>query len=69
LKGPVTVTFGAVLYHEGATDEMVWNQPKPYSFWHQHEATETKRHFDDLGFKSGVSAPAWDETKFPCGAY
>jgi hypothetical protein len=69
LKGPVTVTFGAVLYHEGATDELVWSQPKPYGFWHRHEATETKRHFDDLAFKSGVAAPAWDEKKFPCADY
>jgi hypothetical protein len=69
LKGAVTVTVGAVLYHEGATDELVWAQPKPYGFWHLHEATETKRHFDDLAFKNGVSAPPWDEKKFPCGAY
>jgi hypothetical protein len=69
LQGPVTVTFGDVLYHEGAADELVCGQARPYSFLHRHQCTETKRHFDDLGFKSGVSAPAWDETKLPCGAY
>ena len=69
LKGAVTVTVGAVLYHEGADDEMVWHQAKPYGYWHRHEATETKRHFDDLAFKSGVAAPAWDEKRFPCVDY
>lgn len=69
LKGAVTVTFGAVMYHEGAPDEMVWNQPKPYGYWHRHEATESKRHFDDLAFKSGVAQPQWDDSKFPCQAY
>jgi hypothetical protein len=69
LQGPVTVTFGDVLYHEAAPDELVCVQPKPYGFMHTHQCTETKRHFDDLGFKSGVSAPMWDETKLPCGAY
>jgi hypothetical protein len=38
LKGAVTVTSGAVLYHEGATDELVWeSQAKPYRFWHVRE--------------------------------
>jgi hypothetical protein len=69
LKGQVTVTFGDVIYHEGAQDEQVCVKVKPYSFMHAHQCNETKRHFDDLGFKSGVSAPAWDETKLPCGAY
>jgi hypothetical protein len=69
LQGPVTVTFGDVLYHEGAPDELICNQVRPYTFLHNHQCTETKRHFDDLGFKSGVAAPSWDENKFPCGAY
>ncbi len=25
-----------------------------------------KRRFDNLGFASGVAAPPWDETRFPC---
>jgi hypothetical protein len=69
LDGPVTVTFGDVLYHEGAPDELVCAQPKPYAFLHEHQCTETKRHWDDLGFKSGVSAPAWNATTFPCVPY
>ena len=69
LRGPVTVTFGDTLYHEGAADEGVCQGAKPYSFLHAHQCTETRRHFDDLGFKSGVAAPTWDEAKFPCGAY
>ncbi|MEP6653790.1 MAG: hypothetical protein ABJA82_10545 [Myxococcales bacterium] len=69
LGGNVTVTFGDVLYHEGAQDELVCHDARPYSFMHSHQCTETSRHFDDLGFKSGVSAPLWDETRFPCTAY
>jgi hypothetical protein len=69
LSGPVTVTFGDVLYHEGAGDERICQDPKPYSFMHLHQCTETKRHFDDLGFKSGVPAPAWNESRLPCGPY
>jgi hypothetical protein len=69
LTGPVTVTFGDVLYHEGAQDEALCSQVRPYGFLHEHECTETKRHWDDLGFKSGVPAPSWDYQVFPCVAY
>ncbi len=69
ISGPVTFTVGDVLYHEGAADEMVCAYQKPFPFLHQHQCTETKRHFDDLGFKSGVAAPAWNEAIMPCGAY
>jgi hypothetical protein len=69
LTGPVSVTFGDVLYHEGAADEQVCGQARPYSFMHVHQCTETTRHFDDLAFKSGLAAPAWDETSLPCGSY
>jgi hypothetical protein len=69
VSGPVTFTVGDVLYHEGAADELVCAYQKPFPFLHQHQCTETKRHFDDLGFKSGVAAPAWNEAIFPCGAY
>lgn len=69
MSGTVTVTFGDVLYHEGAPDELICAYSKPYGFMHQHQCLETKRHWDDLGFKSGVAAPAWDQTKFPCAAY
>jgi hypothetical protein len=38
-------------------------------FEHGHQCEETKRHWDDLGFKAGVAAPAWDNDRFPCVAY
>jgi hypothetical protein len=69
LAGPVTFTVGDVLYHEGAADELVCAYQKPFPFLHEHQCTETKRHFDDLGFKSGVAAPSWNEAIFPCGPY
>jgi hypothetical protein len=69
IAGPVTFTVGDVLYHEGAADELVCAYQKPFPFLHEHQCTETKRHFDDLGFKSGVPAPSWNATVFPCGAY
>jgi hypothetical protein len=69
LGGPVTVTFGDVLYHEGAGDELVCQDSKPYAFMHMHQCTETKRHFDDLAFKSGAAAPPWSEARLPCGPY
>ena len=66
---PVTVTIGDVLYHEGASDEEVCGYEKPFPFMHEHQCTETRRHFDDFGFKSGVAAPAWNPAVFPCGSY
>jgi hypothetical protein len=69
LSGMVTVTFGDVLYHEGAPDELVCYQSTPFTFMHEHQCIETKRHWDDLGFKAGVGAPVWNETNFPCSAY
>ncbi|HEY2408687.1 MAG TPA: hypothetical protein VGI10_21930 [Polyangiaceae bacterium] len=67
--GPVTFTVGDVLYHEGAADELVCAQARPYSFMHLHQCTETVRHFDDLAFKSGTGAPVWDDQNFPCLPY
>jgi hypothetical protein len=69
LSGTVTVSFGDVLYHESAPDELVCAGPRPYAFMHEHECSETKRHWDDLGFKSGVSAPTWDSVNFPCAPF
>src|SRR5208282_1342036 len=37
LAGPVTVTFGDVLYHEGAQDELICSQARPYPFMHEHQ--------------------------------
>lgn len=59
--GPVTVTFGDVVYHSG-----VDVGDPPYRFHAEHLKTETRRHFDELGFTSSVAAPAWDEALIPC---
>ena len=58
--GPVTVTWGDVLYHS-AVDHT-------YAFHTEHMLVEQRRHFDNLGFSSGVPAPKWDNTRFPCAA-
>jgi hypothetical protein len=63
--GPVTVTFGDVLYHSGV-DEPVVAVPTSLPFIAKYQLTETRRHFDNLGFDSGVAAPPWDEGRFPC---
>jgi hypothetical protein len=59
--GPVTVTFGDVLYHSSADLPQGW-----YEFHEDHMQLETRRHFDNVGFTSGVNAPEWDEHRFPC---
>jgi hypothetical protein len=56
--GPVTVTYGDVLYHS-AVD-------LTFAFSKQGLQTGTRRHFDNLGFKSGLGAPPWDEKRLPC---
>jgi hypothetical protein len=68
LQGAVTVTAGDVLYHELAPDA-VCSGAKPFSYLSAHGCPETERHFDDIGYKSGVSAPAWDEAILPCVDY
>ncbi len=60
LAGPTTVTLGDVLYHSGV-DDLQWS---PFHGAHLH--IETRRHFDDFGFSSGVDAPEWDEGRMPC---
>jgi hypothetical protein len=64
--GPATVTFGDALYHSGADDNFLVKMLG--GFVNLHQQTETNRHFDNLGFSSGVAAPAWDETKLPCSS-
>ncbi len=58
--GPVTVTWGDVLYHSQVDHN--------FAFHTNHMQIETRRHFDNLGFSSGVAAPSWDETRLPCAA-
>jgi hypothetical protein len=60
-SGDVTVTFADVLYHSGV-DHL-------FTYYMKHVHFETRRNFDNLGFKSGVPAPAWDEQRFPCVAH
>jgi hypothetical protein len=58
--GPVSVTWGDALYHS-AVDLTV-------GFHTDHMQIEQRRHFDNLGFSSGVAAPTWDETRLPCAS-
>ncbi|HXI54554.1 MAG TPA: hypothetical protein VNO55_00720 [Polyangia bacterium] len=58
--GLVTVTWGDVLFHSSADHT--------FAFHRAHMQVEQRRHFDNLGFSSGVPAPAWDEARFPCAA-
>ncbi|MDB4989419.1 MAG: hypothetical protein JWN04_4597 [Myxococcaceae bacterium] len=57
-RGPVTVTWGDVLYHSDADS--------PYGFHAKHQQYDTERHFDNLGFSSGVAEPAWNHDILPC---
>jgi hypothetical protein len=57
-SGPVTVAFGNVLYHSGVD--------KLFTYTKTYMQTETRNHFDNMGFKNGVAAPDWDENRFPC---
>jgi hypothetical protein len=59
-SGPVSVTFGDVLYHSQVDRVM--------KFHAAHLQLDTRRHFDNLGFTSGVPAPGWDESRLPCAA-
>jgi len=60
-SGAVTVTFGDVLYHSDV-DVL-------FDFHSRHQHREDRRHFDNLGFKSGVAEPGWDESRFPCASH
>jgi len=58
VAGPVTVTFGDVLYHSGV-DHL-------FAFVKDRLPIVSRRHYDNMGFKSAVGPPAWDESRFPC---
>ena len=67
-EGPSSVTFGDVLYHSGVDlDSTLWypfflsGPEKP-----NHMLLTARRHYDNLGFSSGVPAPEWDFKRFPC---
>jgi hypothetical protein len=59
-SGPVTVTWGDALYHSAVDLNL--------AFHTDHMQIEQRRHFDNLGFSSGVPAPTWDATRLPCAA-
>jgi hypothetical protein len=59
-SGPVTVTWGDVLYHSGVDHT--------FAFHSAHMQRDTRRHFDNLGFSSGLPGPTWDESRFPCAS-
>jgi hypothetical protein len=63
----VGVTFGDVLYHSGA-DEEINDEPGPsvWQFHSKYQSTETRRVFDDIGFSGAVAEPEWDESEIPC---
>lgn len=65
--GPVSVIFGAVLYHggidEGVTGE---NGLAPHLFLRRFSLMHTDRRIDDVGIDLAVDAPAWDEARMPC---
>ncbi len=68
--GSVTVTWGDVLYHSGVDfgaggGAITGNS---YLFHRTHMQKTTRRHFDNLGFSSGVPAPEWDEELYPCAS-
>jgi hypothetical protein len=54
----VTLSFGDVLYHSGV-DHV-------FAFHEKYMQTVSSRHYDNIGFKSSVVAPPWDEGRFPC---
>jgi hypothetical protein len=64
--GPVTVVFGAVIYH-GAIDESVVPEGAPHQFMKRFFPDYYTRRIDDLGIDRHVPAPAWDEARLPCG--
>jgi hypothetical protein len=59
-NGPVTVTWGDALYHSSVDITFAYHA--------DHMQIEQRRHFDNLGFSSGVPAPSWDEARLPCAA-
>jgi hypothetical protein len=66
--GTATITFGDVLYHSAADLIPAVSTPSWYPFHVDKMQYITARHFSNLGFKSGTSAPSWNETRMPCVA-
>ena len=64
--GDVTVAFRGVLYHSGI-DESVTEVDSPHQYLRRFSLSHFDRHMDDFGISQGVDAPAWDESRLPCG--
>jgi hypothetical protein len=64
--GDVTVAYRAVLYHCGI-DETVTPAETGHTYEKSYSICHSDRHMDDFGIDLAVDAPAWDETKLPCG--
>ena len=65
----MTVTWGDVLAHSAidfSTGGGAITEPDSYAFHRAHMQTTARRRFDNLGFASAVSEPAWDEAQHPC---
>ncbi|MFO0615688.1 MAG: hypothetical protein U0414_24045 [Polyangiaceae bacterium] len=67
-SGPVTVTWGDVLYHSGVDFETGGGPVTgdSYLFHRTHMHVSSRRHFDNIGFASDQAPPAWDEARYPC---
>jgi hypothetical protein len=61
--GAVTVSFGEAIYHLRVEYGVgnTWSR-----FVTEHSPVANLRHFDYFAVKSGVVAPPWDESRFPC---
>ena len=64
--GPVNVAFRGVLYHSGI-DESVVPEHSGHQYLRRYSLSHFDRHMDDFGIDKNVPAPAWDETRLPCG--
>jgi hypothetical protein len=62
-SGNVAVTFGDVVYHSGADDGLRIDMAG--SFETRQKGTVVQRHFDFMGYSSGVAAPEWP-SNLPC---
>jgi hypothetical protein len=62
-SGNVAVTFGDVVYHSGADEGLRTNLAG--SFETLQKGTVVQRHFDFMGYSSGVAAPEWP-SNLPC---
>ncbi len=66
--GPRNVVFGTSGYHIDI-DESVIPENSPHAYWRKFHPNHVERLFDDLGISRGVSRPAWDEARMPCGTH